>query len=410
MGKYPAFSSDLIKSDPRRRRRNDRSSMNRSIFLNDLFPKAMEFSTLTIILTDRCNFCCSYCYQNKKNRQLDIATITRAIDFFYPRLTRECFINFYGGEPLLAFNRLEETVAYLESLNRRGKLKIHYSLSTNGSLLNEDILRFLHKHAFSLVLSFDGWAQEICREKGSFDRIVSLIPEIIKRRRISLETNSVFTPKTIGHLAASIRLLLLLGVPKIHAGVSYRMRWNPASLKRLKKEIATVRNSFLDAYERMGDIPWVEMAEANKKGVYRCDAGREQMALSADGKLWGCFLFPHYFDGKNGKGRGEKYCFGRVDAFLRDPEAIYVRTMSAIAGLGMDSARTPLKECVLCGDIESCWICPIAAAFSSRAVGTISLQACRLARMMREERDLFSRGFEDKKRKRNPTIKAAGFS
>ncbi|MDP2914515.1 MAG: radical SAM protein [Candidatus Aminicenantes bacterium] len=384
--------------------------MSESLFYNGIHPQRMEFSKFTIILTDRCNFHCSYCSQKKANRWLDISTVTKALDFIYPHLTKECYINFYGGEPLLAFDRIKETIAHLERLNRRRTRKIHYSLSTNGSLLSEEILRFLDEHAFFLLLSFDGWAQDISRKKGSFDRLVLLIPEILKRRRISLETNSVFTAETIGHLSTSIRLILRLGVPKIHIGFSSQPRWTPTSLIRMKKEIAAARTYFLAAYERETDIPWVDMANKYKKSIYRCNAGRDQVALAADGRLWGCFLFPHYFDGRNGNRESEKYCFGGVDTFLGDPEAIYARTMSAIAGLGMDNFSTPERRCIMCEEIESCWVCPIASAFSSRAVGKISLQTCRMTRMMRKEKDLFSRGFENKKRGRRPRIKAAGLS
>lgn len=370
----------------------------------------MEFSKFTIILTDRCNFHCSYCYQKKANRWLDISTVTKALDFIYPHLTKECTINFYGGEPLLAFDRIKETIAHLERLNRRRTRKIQYSLSTNGSLLSEEILRFLDEHAFFLLLSFDGWAQNVSRKKGSFDLIVSLIPEILKRRRISLETNSVFTAETIGHLSKSIQLITRLGVPKIHIGFSSQPRWTPLSLVRMKKEIAATRTYFLDAYHRETDIPWVEMTKKYNKAIYRCGAGRDQVALAADGRLWGCHLFPHYFDGRKEHPDDDKYCFGDVDSFFRDHEVIYPRTMSAIAELGMDNFFTPERRCVMCDEIEACWVCPLAAAFSSRAVGKISLQTCRMTRMMRKEKDLFSRGFENKKRGRGPKVKAAALS
>jgi sulfatase maturation enzyme AslB (radical SAM superfamily) len=383
---------------------------NRIKIFHDLHPKGRKFSAFTIILTDRCNFRCSYCSQKKADLWLDIVTLTKALDYFYPRLTEECYIHFYGGEPLLAFDRLRQAAAYLEHLNRRRKRKIHYSISTNGSLLTEEILRFLDEHAFSLLLSFDGWAQDISRKKDSFDCFVSLIPEILKRRRISLETNSVFTAETVGHLSRSVQLILSLGVRKIRIGFSSHRRWTPASLVRMKKEIAAVRTSFLETYEQLTDIPWEDMKRTRRKAIYSCAAGRDQVALAADGSLWGCFLFPHYFDGKDGDREREKYCFGQVDAFLRDPETIYSRTMSAVAGLEMDNFSTPDRPCVMCEEIESCWVCPVAAAFSSRAIGKITPQTCRMTKMMRREKDLFISEFEKKKRKRSPKARAEALS
>jgi len=373
-------------------------------------PKKREFSAFTIILTDRCNFRCSYCYQKKADRWLDLRTITKALSFFWPRLTEECYINFYGGEPLLAFDQISETVVYLERLNRSRKRKIHYCMTTNGSLLTEEILQFLDAHAFSLLLSFDGWAQDASRKKGTFNHFISLIPEILKRRRISLETNSVFTAETVGQLSKSIEHITRLGVRKIRIGFSSQRRWTPSSLARMTKEIAAVRRYFLETYDRLTDIPWDEMKGTHKKGVFSCAAGQDRMALAADGSLWGCFLFPHYFDGRDGDCEREKYCFGRIDSFLRDPEAIYGRTMPALAGLSMDNFSTPGRRCIMCEEIESCRVCPVAAAFSSREIGKITSQTCRMTRMMRREKDLFISEFENKKRKQSPKVKAAVLS
>ncbi len=373
-------------------------------------PNKREFSAFTIILTDRCNFRCSYCYQKKADRWLDIRTIKKALDFFWPCLTEECYINFYGGEPLLAFDQISETVAYLERLNRARKRKIHYAITTNGSLLTEEILQFLDEHAFSLLLSFDGWAQDVSRKKGTFDYFISLIPEMLKRRRISLETNSVFTAETVGLLSKSIELIIHLDVRKIRIGFSSQRRWTPSSLVRMKKEIAAVRKFFLATYERLEDIPWDDMKRTHKKAVFSCAAGQDRMALAADGNLWGCFLFPHYFDGREGELERGKYGFGKVDSFLRDPKAIYARTITAIAGLAMDNFYTPGRRCVMCEEVESCRVCPVVAALSSRAIGKITPQTCRMAGLMRRERELFISGFENKKRKRFLKTKAAALS
>jgi MoaA/NifB/PqqE/SkfB family radical SAM enzyme len=367
----------------------------------------MRFSTLTLILTDRCNFSCSYCYQRKNSRQIPVRALTKALDFLYPRLTKEGFVNFYGGEPLLAFDRLQRTVHHLERLNGGGQRRIRYSLSTNGSLLDDEVLRFLDEHAFSLLLSFDGTAQDEGREKGSFDRLVALIPEILNRPRIRLETNSVFTAETIGRLSSSLRLLLRLGVPRFHAGITSRGVWTADHYALLKKEMAAARALFLARFGRLADVPWIEMAKPDREGIYRCDAGREQLALAADGRLWGCFLFPHYFDGNGRRSGGEELCFGDIDAFLADPEAIYARAMRALSRLGMVNARTPEKSCVMCEEIHSCWICPLAAAFSSGTLGEITSQTCGLARIVRREKGRFRKAFRDKRRASGPRVRAA---
>jgi len=358
----------------------------------------MEIAAFTIILTDRCNFNCSYCYQNQANRWLETSTLTKSLDFFYPFLTQECHVKFYGGEPLLAFDQIKQAVAHLEGLKRKLKKKVRYSLSTNGSLLNDRVLRFLDEHRFFLLLSFDGLAQDILRKKGSFDFIVSIIPEILKKRHISLETNSVFTSETIGYLTKSIKFITQMGVQKMNIGFSRLPRWTSSSLINLKNEIAYARKYFRSAYERKQDIPWTYIKKEQKKSIYYCCAGRDQMALAADGTLWGCFLFPHYFNGRKRNEDYDKYCFGDVDSFIKNHKTLYSRILANYSFLRMDNFFTNETPCVMCDEIEECWVCPVAAAFSSQTLGKISSQTCRACKIMRNEKKILSKEFENKNR------------
>ena len=346
----------------------------------------MELSSLTIILTDQCNFNCAYCYQKKGKQRLDSAVLMRSIRFFQPFFARECFIDFYGGEPLLAFEEIRRTVERIERLSKKRGIKAHYSLTTNGSLLNDEILDFLEDHEFSVLLSFDGLAQDISRRKGSFGFLVSVIPKILVRPRISLETNSVFTSETIGSLSRSIELIDQMGVRKFSVGFGHRRPWTPSSLLRQKKELALVRKYFQSRYKKITDVPWADLGEQLEKAIYCCPAGRNKMALAADGTLWGCFLFPQYFNGSRKIREAQKYCFGDVDTFIENHEEIYPRTMENYAALRMDNFSTPDGSCAMCHEIEECWICPLAAALVSRKIGRIPALVCGGAKMWRREK------------------------
>jgi sulfatase maturation enzyme AslB (radical SAM superfamily) len=344
-------------------------------------------------LTDRCNFSCPYCYEPKSGRTLSREALLRSVDGLHPLFARDCVVNFYGGEPLLSFDLIRCAVERLERLNRSKGGKTRFSVSTNGSLIDDEVLDFLDEHGFSVLLSFDGTAQDAGRVKGSFDRLAALVPEILARTRIRLETNSVFTAGTVGHLTSSLALLLRFGVRRIHAGVSPRGDWTPAAFRRVEREMATARSLLLERFDRLADVPWIDMAEPDPPGPRRCDAGRGQLALGADGRLWGCFLFPHFFAGKKGAARGEEYCYGDIEAFRADPAGTEARVMRAVAGLGMMNARTPARHCVMCDEFPTCWICPLAAAFDSGTLGEITSRGCEMARLVRREKDRFRTAF-----------------
>lgn len=359
----------------------------------------MEIESVSIIVTDQCNYECSYCYQKKGEERLDLPTLARTIDFFHPFFARECVVSFYGGEPLLEFDLIRRAVEHVEGLPTRPPRNIRFSLTTNGSLLSEEILRFLAEHEFSLVLSFDGLAQDLSRKKGSFDPLASVIPRILAAPRISLETNSVFSSATVGYLSESVEYLVRLGVPKLDVNFAHAPPWTSADLLRLEEEIARVGEYFLSQYHDLRDIPWADFYQETKKAVYQCPAGRDRMALSAQGTLWGCAIFPHYLTEKYGAAGCQEYCFGDVDSFIKNPRRIYDQKIAAYSDLRMDRFSTPDRSCLMCDEIEQCWICPLGAGQMTGEIGKIAAGSCQRARIRREGKRRFLEQFGDKTRR-----------
>jgi len=319
--------------------------------------------------------------------------------FLYPLLLTGCSIGFYGGEPLLAFNVLRRTVEHVERLSGKNDRKVRYSLTTNGSLINEEILGFLDEHEFSLMLSFDGLAQDLSRRAGSFDLLASLIPRILAKPRIRLETNSVFSSETVSYLSESVRWIIQSGIRRLDVNFAHIPAWTSSSLNRFKKEIARVGEFFESRYERRGDVPWIGFYEQPGRGVFQCSAGRTQMALSAQGELWGCALFPHYFSNRNGSKEYKKYCFGPVDSFIENAGSIYSRKMANYADLRMDCYSTPDRSCLMCPEVEYCGLCPIAAALTTGKIGRIPAWACQMGKIKRIQKRLLLSQFERKDQK-----------
>ncbi|MCK4556220.1 MAG: hypothetical protein KAU47_01790, partial [Candidatus Aminicenantes bacterium] len=114
-----------------------------------------------------------------------------------PHLTKYYYLNFYGGEPLLSFELIKQTISFLNNANKESGKKSDYSITTNGSLLSYETIQYLDEHKFSVELSFDGLAQDKSRQKGSAKRIVPIIQELLECPNIDLETNSVFSPDTV---------------------------------------------------------------------------------------------------------------------------------------------------------------------------------------------------------------------
>lgn len=134
---------------------------------DELAYKANHFMTqLLLQVTQACNLCCIYCaYANNGNSELQrkhsskmmtFETAKKAIDFYAEHSdgVEHITISFYGGEPLIAFPLIEQCVAYADELFE-GK-EILYSITTNGTLLNDAISLFFKNHHFNVTFSVDG--------------------------------------------------------------------------------------------------------------------------------------------------------------------------------------------------------------------------------------------------------------
>ncbi len=118
---------------------------------------------LILQVTQQCNMRCEYCvysgnYYNRKHAasRLNFDKAKKAIDFYLKRSDKadKLVISFYGGEPLLEFELIQQCVAYI--LMKKGDKPVDFVMTTNGTLLTAEVIRFLVKHDFTLMISLDG--------------------------------------------------------------------------------------------------------------------------------------------------------------------------------------------------------------------------------------------------------------
>lgn len=154
-----------------------------------------DVKMITLQVTQQCNFRCEYCvysgtYLNRthSNKRMSIETAFKGIDFLinHSKNHNKIAISFYGGEPLLEFDLIKKCIEYAEE-KAEGK-DITFSMTTNGSLLTDEIVEFLYKHDVALTISLDG-PKEIhdnhrklaFNNCGSFDNVFNNIMNIEKK-------------------------------------------------------------------------------------------------------------------------------------------------------------------------------------------------------------------------------------
>lgn len=180
--------------------------------LSELVKKRCEQMVLQV--TQSCNLICSYCpyacqsnndlQRSHSNKKMTWETAKKAIDLYAENTAgrNNMNISFYGGEPLIAFDIIKKSVEYAEELFL-GK-DLSFNLTTNATLLTDEMIHFFRDHRFSLCFSLDGpkSIHDINRKRvdntGSFDATFSnlkKVAEIYGEELLNkIETNTVLNP------------------------------------------------------------------------------------------------------------------------------------------------------------------------------------------------------------------------
>jgi uncharacterized protein len=166
-------------------------------------PKYITATSIDIDVTDDCNLRCVYCFKGHKSpRYIEKNTARAAIDWIimasrnYPKVS----VNFMGGEPLMAWPLIKDLVFWGRRRAKSFGKDIHFSLTTNLTLLNQEIREYFDQFGFGVLMSIDGcpelhdkqrvaikpehryetveyWARSLLKTRPNSDARFTLIPK-----------------------------------------------------------------------------------------------------------------------------------------------------------------------------------------------------------------------------------------
>lgn len=175
----------------------------KKLFTKDIYENmAHEFKyrnnvikALCLHVAHTCNLNCSYCFASQGKYQGDRALMSfevgkQALDFLIAHSgnRRNLEVDFFGGEPLMNWEVVKQLVAYARTQEPIYNKNFRFTLTTNGMLINDDVIEFANREMHNVVLSLDGRKdvhdhfRKDYAGQGSYDRIVPKFQKLVASR------------------------------------------------------------------------------------------------------------------------------------------------------------------------------------------------------------------------------------
>jgi len=257
---------------------------------------------LTLFLNHRCNLRCTYCYTGRKfHRAMPGAVIRRAVEFGLSEADRGfLLISFFGGEPMLEIERMEQAVAHAEARARERGKRMFWAIATNGTLLDDRRLRLLKDHRFQVQVSLDGSpaAQDATRRfrngRSSYRRIEPNLRRLLDEG-FQVRVVAVIDPKNAAFLGESFDHLMDLGVRQILFSPNYTGDWDDAACETFEAALDDLGARYMARFRAGQDVRLdplngkvvTHLAQGYKEKNL-CQFGQKEIAISPSGKIYPC--------------------------------------------------------------------------------------------------------------------------
>lgn len=305
------------------------------LFTEDIYRSAIELfkerqtvvKALCLHVAHDCNLACRYCFAQEgeyhgRRALMSFDVGKKALDFLIVNSgnRKNLEVDFFGGEPLMNWQVVKDLVAYGREQEKIHNKNFRFTLTTNGVLLNDEVMEFANREMANVVLSIDGRKEindhmrPFCKGAGSYDLIVPKFRQFAdSRNQDKYYVRGTFTRHNLD-FAKDVLHLADLGFKQISV----------EPVVAPETEDYALREEDLPKIYKEYDLLAGEMIKREKEGrgfnffhfmidltggpcVYKrlsgCGSGTEYLAVTPWGDLYPC----HQFVGE------EKYLMGTVD-------------------------------------------------------------------------------------------------
>lgn len=296
--------------------RNYFSSMEKCNEVYKAYDKKIENTNhhngLWLNISHDCNLRCQYCFGNGGDYGNQRVLMTKevakkCIDIWYKQIDEKCTlfeVNFFGGEPLLNQETLIYCVNYINGLFKNRKNKVRYNITTNGTIVDERLLKLFQENHFRVSISIDGIEKihDLNRKyvsgKGSFEDIAANVKKF-RKYLPKISAQITLTKEGIPYLTDAVMELWNMGINMVRSNLVFdnTIRYTYDDYKIYHNEIKRI--SELTYQNLINNRPYTYQNLVNKLKIIHNRKlnvncffwGGGAMIFSPEGERYRCYRF-----------------------------------------------------------------------------------------------------------------------
>lgn len=254
----------------------------------------------TIYMTTDCNFRCKYCYENyEKYYQLNEEKLIDTIEFIMNYGKKDkILLEFLGGEPLLKKDLIYKAVEYIHR-NYSDRI-VKYYITTNGSLLDDEFIKFMKKNLFTIRLSFDGNKKthdlnRVAKNgRSCYENILKNIDNV-KSSDLEYAVRMTVTENTVPYMYENICFLHERGLNNICMIMDVNLELSEKQIEILKQQVKKITRYYIDEYIK-GNKFSLDQFDGKLLNVLcdfggefcMCNAGISNFKIMPNGDIYPC--------------------------------------------------------------------------------------------------------------------------
>lgn len=259
---------------------------------------AINFLPITFIElfhTEHCNLACNYCFENNMERGGSISPekAKAAVDllFDYSGECKELKILHFGGEPVLKFDSIRLVTEYAEEKAAITGKSVSFFMTTNGTLVTEEMAHYFTRHNFTVLVSIDGLAASHNRFRvdkqgqGTFAHAVKGL-EMIKKVQGRVGVKMTVMPENVPCLYDDVMGLYSMGATDFVIDSAGGVNWAREEMEAYAEQIRKIHRWYRETPRE--DFRLLEFDQHNEKGYFGCEAAQTKIAVSVTGDISPC--------------------------------------------------------------------------------------------------------------------------